>query len=285
MYLLLLFSITAAALNNAFLHKFSHSDNVYRFNLHICTIWFCILFLLNHGHIQINKGILFWGILYGVVQILFFIFKTLAMSTGPVAVTTLIGNCSMLLSITASILIWKEHIHFGHVIGILILLFSIFLCTDLTPGMITSKYWRIYCILFFILCGSIGIIFKLFSTSVFHDNRLDMMIISTITMILLLCIIFFCSKQAQRVSSSRQNISFSYIVLTFACGTLSCSYNLCNLYLSAVLPGNTFFPCFNGGVIILAALFSRFILHEHFTRRRFIGLILGTIAVFILSIL
>lgn len=281
MYFLLLSSIIAASLNNTLLHKFPHSNNVYRFNLHISITWLVMLFIMNHGHLTCNKDIFFWGITYGIVQVLFLIFKTLAMSNGPVSITTLIGNCSMLLSIFASVLIWNETLHIGHIIGISLLLCAILLCTKSDKNKAFSKIWLIYCLLFFILCGSVGIIFKLFAASKSHSYRLDMMIISTLTMILFLSTaVFFHKDKCSTTESFKHDI-----MLTIPCGIFSCFYNLCNLYLSGALPGRTFFPCFNGGVIILSAIFSKQILKEKFTQKQIGGLFLGTIAVSILGIL
>lgn len=187
-----------------------------------------MLFIMNHGHLTFNKGILFWGITYGVVQVLFLIFKTLAMSNGPVSITTLIGNCSMLLSISASVLIWKETLHIGHIVGIALLLFSILLCTKTDQTTHFSKHWPIYCLLFFILCGSVGIIFKLFAASENHANRLDMMLISTITMILFLSTASFFHKDklpSMNIDGKR-NGTYNNYELEFPCIMTTTDYEL-----------------------------------------------------------
>lgn len=280
MYSLLIISIMAASLNNTLLHKLPDSTNIYRFNLHISILWICILFVMNHGKITLNKGIILWGVIYGVAQVLFLIFKTLAMLNGPVSITTLIGNCSMFLSISASIIIWNEKIHIGHVLGLLLLLFSIFLCINSNDTMTYKKHWILYSILYFLLCGCIGIIFKLFATSEYNQYRLDMMLVSAFIISISLCIILVKGH-----SNSVFHYSSSYFLLVFLCGIMSCSYTLLNLYLSGNLPGTVFFPAFNGGVIVLTAILGRFILHEKLTIKQIIGIICGTISVSILSIL
>ena len=280
MYSLLILSILAASLNNTLLHKLPDSTNIYRFNLHIAILWICILFVMNHGKVTINKGIILWGVIYGVAQVLFLIFKTLAMLNGPVSITTLIGNCSMLLSISASIIIWNEEVHIWHIMGLLLLLFSIFLCTNANGVMVYKKHWILYSILYFLLCGCIGIIFKLFATSEYKQYRLDMMIVSAF-----IISIFLCIALANGRSNSAFHFSSSYCLLVFLCGIMSCSYTLLNLYLSGNLPGTVFFPGFNGGVIVLTAILSRLLLHEKLTIKQVTGIICGTISVSILSIL
>lgn len=131
MYYMLLFSVIAASFNSVVLNKarVRKKEDVFPFNLIVSLIWLIILFIVNKGHISALPEILFWGILYGLTQTCFILFKTAAMSTGSVSVTTLIGNSSLLISIFVSLIVWKEKITAADIIGLAVLAIAIFMCT------------------------------------------------------------------------------------------------------------------------------------------------------------
>ena len=102
MYYLLLLSVVAASFNSVVLNiaKVSKKEKIFPFNLIVSMVWCIILFIANKGHISLSYQVLFWGILYGLTQTCFILFKTAAMSTGSVSITTLIGNSSLFISIS-----------------------------------------------------------------------------------------------------------------------------------------------------------------------------------------
>ena len=67
----------------------------------------------------------------------------------------------------------------------------------------------------------------------------------------------------------------TFVITACICGFLGCLYNRLNIFLSGNLSSIVFFPCFNGGVVVLSAVLSAILLREHPGLRRRIGLILG----------
>ena len=57
-----------------------------------------------------------------------------------------------------------------------------------------------------------------------------------------------------------------------------------NLYLSGVLPSAVFFPAVNGGPLVLASLTAFIFFKERLSKKQWIGLLIGTAAVFLLTI-
>ena len=131
MYYMLLFSVIAASFNSVVLNKarVGKKEDVFPFNLVVSLMWCIIFFIANKGHISVSTKILLWGIVYGLTQTCFILFKTAAMSTGSVTVTTLIGNSSLLISILVSLIVWKEKITAADIISLVLLVIAIFLCT------------------------------------------------------------------------------------------------------------------------------------------------------------
>ncbi|MBQ7841125.1 MAG: hypothetical protein IJ390_11685 [Lachnospiraceae bacterium] len=283
MYMLLVLSVMAAALNSMLLHKLPASKNIFAFNFYGALLWIVILTMANGMHISLSREVVWWGTAYGAVQVLFLVFKAKAMASGPVSITTLIGNCSMLLSVAASLLLWKEKVSAGQILGLVCLMVSVFLCTHAKSEMQMTGQWKVNCILFFVLAAGVGIVFKGFSRSGAQAMAGDMMLFSSVVMALALCIILLLQKSKKK-DAALPKTEHSYGMLVICCGILSCIYNRLNISLSGALPGMVFFPCFNGGVIIVSGLLGKFVLKEKLTLRQNLGLVMGTMAVLVIGI-
>lgn len=288
MYFMLLLSVTAASFNSVALNKSKASklDNVFFLNLIVSLIWCVILFTANKGHISANPQVLFWGILYGLTQTCFILFKTVAMSTGSVTVTTLIGNSSLLISILVSLIIWKERVTVADIIGLGLLLIAIFLCTytrDETKHANNTRSWKYYALFFLLSAAGVGIVFKAFGKSGNLEYCGDMMFVSSIVMIISnLVICFFTGglKMQNIAAHSRSFIAFAVLS-----GILSCLYNRLNVFLTGNMDALIFFPSFNGGVVLLSAVLSALICGERLKITQLIGLAVGISAICLIGIL
>lgn len=60
--------------------------------------------------------------------------------------------------------------------------------------------------------------------------------------------------------------------------------NRLNLYLSGVVDSAVFFPIVNGGSLILTMIAAIVVFRERLTRKQWIGIVLGVLAVFFLCV-
>lgn len=284
MFLLLGLSILAASVNSLVLHKVraSKKSTIFRFNLYCSLVWCVILFFVSKGNISINCDVLLWGFLYGIVQALFILFKTLAMSSGSVSISTLIGNSSLIISIAVSRILWKEPVSVPQVICVALLLFSIFLCTYKKSDAEYKPGWKYYVTLFLITAASVGIIFKAFSKAADGAYSNSMMFVSALVMAacyLLLSIVSGSFRPKNKPAGRR------FLLYALSAGILSCLYNRLNIYLSGALDAIIFFPTFNGGVILLSAVLSIVTFKEKLRKKQIVGLLIGTAAICAANIL
>ncbi len=289
MLVCLLITIFAASLNSVLLHKLPKKNDVFSFNLICSAIWFVILLCINRFSITFSKEIVIWGILYGIVQMFFLIFKTKAMGAGPVSITTLIGNCSLLLSTVVGIVVWRESISWLQILGITMLIAAFFLCTYSKAQDTKSKLWVLYCVCFFVFAAGVGIIFKGYSKSLVDSagRANDMMIVASITMVVLLAgKKGFDILSAGKRDEVAEKVFFdkTYLWIALSSGVLSCLYNRLNIVLAGEFPAAIFYPCFNGGVILLSLVLSIIVLKEHLTKKQIVGLTIGTAAVLIIGL-
>ena len=283
MLFLLFLSIVFASLNGILLHKarLTSALAVYRLNLITACVWLVCLLSLNGFHLHIDRTVLLFGLVYGAVQALFIFFKTLAMNTGPVSVTTLMGNGSLLLSILVCYFAWGERVSIGDGVGLVLLLFAIALVTyKRGTGGGMRRGWILFAIFFLLFGAGVGISFKAFSKTAASAN--DMMIVAALVMSLLFLLLCL-SARGQRAHAGGIDRHFLWIAV--GSGLLSCAYNRLNIYLSGELDAIVFFPFFNGGVVIISAICSVLFTKERLSARRIAGLLLGTAAIAIIGIL
>ncbi len=284
----LLISISAASFNSVILHIIPKKRSVFTLNLIGSAVWLILLLTFNAGSVTLNTGTILWGLIYGIIQLIFLIFKARAMNSGPVSLTTLIGNCSLILSTFVSVVVWNESISIVQIICIASLITAFFLCTYTNKKESSSKKWVFNCVFFFVFAALVGIVFKAFSKSSASGNSQDMMIVAAFVMF-----IFLLSKQLLSAYFGKSRFKFDinekenriYLLCAVACGVLSCVYNRLNITAAGILPGAVFYPCFNGGVILLSSLLGILILREKLNARQALGIVIGLISVIIIGIL
>lgn len=275
-YLFLSISIVFAVANSILFHKRESSDNKmnpFMFNGIGSVVWIAVLTLVNRGSLCLNYNTILYGIIYGTVQILFLFFKLKAMESGPVSVTTLIGNCSMVFSVIVSMIIWKEPIHFFQWIGIAILLAGILLSSEIKKSGEYKKSWGYYTVGFFVLAGMVGIVFKMFSAAENYQHYTDMFIIAAVFMSVCNFAISLKYAKGGKFTYNRRDLYCAIV-----CGIVCCVYNRLNAFLAGVLPGIIFFPVFNGSVIILSAVAGVIICKEKLKKTQILGFAMGVVA-------
>ncbi len=286
LWILLFCSVFCASLNSVLLHKLPEKSNIFAFNIICSGMWILLLLTVNGFSLKLTPNIIMWGLIYGVVQELFMFFKTQAMKNGSVSITTLIGNCSLILSTSVGVLIWKETVSIIQIIGVLFLIASFVLCTykKAEESEKASKIWLLYCLFFFVFAASVGIIFKAFSKSCADDTEGDMMLVSAVTMLVFSGAKYLFAPKSSKRKENEFAFSKVFYIIAVISGILSCSYNRLNISLAGLFDSVIFYPCFNGGVILVSALFSIIFLREKLTFRQSAGLILGLISVVTIGI-
>ena len=286
MFGLLTISVLAASLYSVLLHKvdFKKSGSVVLFNMASCIAWCVSLLILNGFRLHIDKNVLLWGFIYGITQALFILFKSKAMNEGAVSATTLIGNCSLLISVFACLALWDEPISIADIGGLLLLMLGIFLTTYKKANSRFTKKWFFFSLLFLIFGAGVGLVFKAFSKSE-SPKAADMMIVASFVMIISYFIICFIRRDFKAVAHLIKRPANSFFITALIAGALSCAYNRLNIFLSGEMIGAVFFPCFNGGVVVLSTVLGVVLLKEKLTVMQDMGLAIGIIGICIIGIL
>lgn len=296
-YILMCVSIAVAVLNSALLHRFANKglDNTgdkFAFNGGMSAVWCVLLLLLSvfTSTLRFDATTIAYGVGYGVLLCLFQLFKTMAFSTGPVALTTLISACAFLLTTAYTVLFENDTVSLGQGIGIALLLGSLFLCIDLRDSAqkqdSRSKIngaWLLWCFLLFVAGGGLGIFYRLFGRSSASDNMNSMMLFAAFFSAVLF---FVCGCIINRVRHDpRPKLSRSALTYVIACGITSCIYIRMNLSLANLISGTVFFPVSNGSMVLLSVLIGRIFFSEKLNRPQIFGVMLGTAAIVMIGVL
>lgn len=288
-YLLLVVSILSAAVNNIALHKYAEVDcrkNSCLFQFLVSCLWALILLLLERNF-NFSRTTLSFGLLYGVTMAMFLYFKMMALGTGPIAITSLVGSCSFLIPTFCGVFLWKESVTVLQILGTGTLLISLFLTSKMNGGASISKKWIFWCVCFFCAAGINGILMAAFQKTNAAPETNLMLLTASLTAAVCYLLLFLAGHFR---APNREPLmpylkaylpkSLPYILI---CGLVSCCYQRLNLDLAGALPSVLFFPVFNGSVILLSSVTGWVFFREKLTKVQILGLIMGFISILLIG--
>lgn len=299
MYSLVAVAIGFATINNILLHILGgRKYNAYLFNALISCMWIVCLAIFNGGWKGSSADTWVYGFVYGLTLTGFIFFKTMAMASGPIALTVLIGCGSFIITGPFNALYWREKVGFFEVLGIVLMLASVFLI-EYQPVPKGGKKerlslrWKIYCGFYFLFSAATGILFRLHQyTDVAHTDEM-MMLAAALSCVVLLAVygvsaLFVAKRTVGRVADERAQVcgrkgQIYVIGVALACGVCSCVYGRLNIYNSGALPGMLFAPIFNGGLVMASFIAGRLFFKEKSTVTQLIGVAVGILSLLAFS--
>ena len=269
----LILSICSVVLQNGIFNSvckkhLKTNDDIYKFNIFVYAVCILIFGILTlNGSISLYTVLL--GVLFGVVTALSNLYKMLALSKGPMHITLLITTSSMIIP-TLSGVFFGEKFSLFKILLVLILIYFIYLSIGKSKEGKINKSWGIYCLLAFILMGSIGIIQKIHQTSSHKSEISGFLFVSFFISL----IISGLRVKDKKNFKDKKNL----IPLAMICGVCTFTMNFLNLKLSGLLPSQLFFPLVNGSAIVLSSVMSAVLFKERLSKRQTVGLIGGILS-------
>lgn len=288
-YLLMTVAVLFSVSGNMILHKFGNRyfktpGDVFLFNAGISCIWFIVLLAWSvlSGDFIISFGSLIFGVIYGIILCLFLYFKTQSMSSGPITLTSLIGNCAFIVATWFGVVYANESVLPIQLFGMIIIVAALVMCIDPRKSnkKITSS-WFMWCIAFFLAGGLLGIFNKVFGKSEYSDEINSMMLIaSVISAVLFTAAGFLINKAAHTKKPKIYKESYIYII---TCGFVGCIYIRMNLWLAGIISSVIFFPVSNGANVILSTLFGQVLFKEKLNKVELAGIFVGLFAIMLIG--
>ena len=289
LYILLCISMLACLAGGVFrkiytLHTSGDMASIFAFNTISSLVGAIVLLLWG---VSMPSAFTLWlGILFGVVTALQSLALLWALKTGPMSYTSVIGSFSTFVTAVSGALFFDESIAVLQAIGIAIMLCSFVFAAEKDKDKKKASFrWLLLCTVNFLSIGCIGIMQKVHQASTYRAELNSFLVIAFVVAGLfsgILAALFGKHTAIEKQQKRSVSLLLLCMIVSGVCAALN---NRFNLYLSGVIDSAIFFPVVNGGGLVLSTLTAVVFFREHLTKKQWIGILLGIVAVFMLCIL
>lgn len=281
---ILIFSVIAVTLFRSVAKKQYNikTDNkgAYIFNS-VNTFFAALFFLITDSNgFEMEFAVVPYIIGFAITFGLGTLFEFLAIREGSLSLTALIGSYSLMVPTLYGLLFLNESISLCFILGIILLLISLFLVNNKKGDNKISLKWVIYVALCFLGTGFCSTIQTAQQRRFNGSYKSEFMIITLV----LLSIFFLVLSLNQEKGEIKFCLKRAVIPTVFT-GIATGLINLLTMVLvSRGMAASIMFPVISGGTIIITTLVSIFVYKEKLTLNQYIGLVLGTISVVLMNI-
>ena len=245
-----------------------------------CTALFSMLFfIVTLKEFHWNAAILPYVIAFALSFATANLFGVLAISTGPLSLSSLMIAYSLLIPTFYGVIFLKEPLSITFWIGLALLAISLFLVNkknDKTP--ITPK-WILFVFLSFCGNGLCSTFQKMQQTAFDGGYKNEFMILSLAIVFLVFTTVALI-KNRKNLKSHLYHARFTAV----GCGIMNGLTNLLVMVLSGLIAVSVMFPLISAGGIVITYFVSRFIYKEQLNKVQFIGFLAGIGSVIFLNI-
>ena len=208
-----------------------------------------------------------------------------AMETGPLALSSLVFSFGLLVPILAGAALWNEKLNVLQGAALLLLLFTFYLGAG-ASGSESKKVnvkWLAYSILSLLGNGTLMALLKAHQTALpgIETNEFLALAFGTAAILSLAVFLFRRVKFKETVPHLK---SGTFALLVLGAGATTGIGNLISLTLTGRVPTYIQFPFINGGLVFVSSLLSVILFKEKMTRRAWIGMALGLIALVVICL-
>jgi len=230
------------------------------------------------------------GVLFGITFSISICAYSYAMKIGPLSYTSFFYSASMIIPAVAGLLIWKEPVTLYGILGVILFLSAFyFICLNRgkDSSWKASAAWMGSSFLSFVLSGFSSLLIKM------HQTRMNgEQFVSFIGIGLFVAGIVSLAGYAGGIIYSRNRVedldiirhlkkNWRRILLIALCTGVG---NITYAYVAARVQSMYVFPLISGGNMLLATIFSVVFLKENFSKRGFVGIACGLLAIIVLNI-
>lgn len=262
-------------------------DSYYLFNFFYFTLSVLVFVVFNRAWEPVSPLTLLLSAGFGFLFLATILLYMKAMETGPLAFSTLLFSMALLVPILFGALFLDEPVNLLQAGGLLLLILTFTLARQTTS--LDEKKPNLRW-LFFVVAACLGNGCLMTLTKV-HQAKYpgleveEFLIIAFATAAVVSLILFFLrrNKAGNTVGAVSHLHSKRFVVLVAIAGLTTGLGNLVGLILAGRIPAIIQFPMTNGGLVILATILSSLLYRERITRRTVAGLVIGLLALVLLS--
>ncbi len=203
-----------------------------------------------------------------------------ALECGPVALTSLILNLSMILTTIWGLIFWDATFGFVVALGLVLVVVSLFLCIYTKEKATISKRWLIFVFLAFASNAGCAITQRT-QQMIFQGQHGNMLMASASLISLIICFVLYMRSDR---SDSKVILKKAGIFPVVA-GLSNVGLNLFVIILASTeISTNLIYPVIGVGGLAVTLLFSQFAFKEKLRPAQWLGILTGAAATVLLSL-
>ena len=244
------------------------------------------VFIMDKG--EINAESMMYGAAMGVAFFGFIVMYDKAIKSGPLSVTTLMFSSSMVLPIIFSVIAFKETVSLLQLIGFVLVAAGIYFITLSDKHRRSdekrqySKKWYIYCAIGFLFNAMTMTLNKFFGKTV-ENGSVYQYLFTTFIVGAILSLTLYIPKSV-REGMKGVGVDKWFVIIAIAIAVSNAVGNGTVALLGGILNGSVLFPIVSAGSVAISSVVSIFLFGEKLKKQGAIGLILGIVAIVLLSI-
>ena len=232
--------------------------------------------------VRLTLAALIAGLAVGLINLSYQLCYVSAFSCGPISLTALISNISMVVPVVFSAIVYGESLTLSRILGILVTVASLYFSTATFGKSKLNVKWIVFTALAFLAnCGSnIAIKIYLKSFAVGDSSSFVAVHFTASALFSLLLFVLLTAKGRRCTYSINKTVFFTAGIIGLILGV----FNLIYAHAMSVLDATLLLPLYNGGTTLLVTLGTALLFRERLTRRQYTGILLGLIAIVLMSI-
>ncbi len=227
------------------------------------------------------------AVLYGIFFASATLFSAACFQCGPMSVTSVIGNSSVVIPVLYSCVVLKEDITAFQIAGLLLLLvtFSFGAAASRDDGgKRVNVKWLVFLLIYFFSNGASAVVQKVYKLSANASDGNTYMSVAYMTAAAILALSCL-RKTAKEPKAPRDGKTVLLSVfLMLAAGLGSFIGNGVLMKLSTEIPAGVLYPFINGGLCVTVAVCSILLFREKMTLKKALTIFVGLAAVIILNL-
>lgn len=235
-----------------------------------------------------NAEIALWSCIVGIGTVMFQVFYALALASGPLSISALVINLSVLVPTIVSAVAFRENIYYMQLAGIVLLCFSLLLSLKDSGGKKKANAkWLIFLLLTFVSNGIAMSLQKLFfktGSALIENSENTFLLCMYICASLLALIIFLVMRFGSGIRNVGIKKERKLLAFTAAMGLSLALFQKTHMYGLENIPGSLMFPTYIGIQTSMMSVIGILFFGDILTRRQKLGIVLGIVSVVLLNI-
>ena len=245
--------------------------------------------LISAGNLYIPLSGLLTAALFGCVFSICVFTNLKALEDGPLSLTTLIVNFSLIFPLIYSFCFLGEPITPVRIVGILLLVVCMFLFTNpkVTGEKKISLKWILLAVSSMLCNGLLSVVTKIYAMASENAYASQYLVYSylfaTVTSLVLFAVLRFRQKKEER-TAPRDFFTPVMILLFVLIGFANFGLNLMVVLLATMMDGAIVYPAVQGGGPMIAVIGSRLFFGEQISWKKWMAILLGVAAIVMLNL-